>query len=170
MTRINTSVKGRNHELEDAKHCNTLGYKICCRSIRTRWQRIDYANIFDIVANMPRSDGVPHNYFISSKSNGHYSKQHIEELTAWTFERAQGTDIVELRDHHDGEWKFSRVDCNHRAGCKAKDRVWKKCPAKKTCASCGRKLKVVRQFKQPFIRVSGFNTKGISTWTEKVNL
>ena len=168
MTQINTSIKGRNHELEDTNHCIQLGYKICFRSIRTKWQRIDYANLFDVVANMPRREAGSHNYFISSKSNGHYSKQHVEELTAWAFERAQGEDIVELRDHHDGEWKFSRVDCNHKQGCKAKNKVWKKCPPKKACVHCGRKLKVVKCFESPFVRISRVGTKSIATWDEKV--
>jgi len=167
MTRINTSVKGRNHELEDAKHCIALGYKICFRSVRTKWQRIDYGP-FDVVANMSKRECPTHNYFISSKSNRHYNVQHIEQLTAWAFERAREEDIVELRDHRDGEWKFSHVDCNHRQGCKYQKKTWSRAPSKKICGGCARKLKVVKHLIPPVIRVSRFTPRETKTWEEKV--
>ena len=168
MKRINTSTKGRNHEKEDAKHCIALGYRVCFRSIRTKWQRIDYANLFYIVANVPKTDVPAHNYFISSKSNGHYNVQHTEQLTAWTFERAREEDIVELRDHRDGEWKFSHVDCNHKKGCKDQNKTWSRTPSKKTCGGCARKLKIIKHFISPVVRVSRFTTHGIEAWEEEV--
>lgn len=64
--RINTSVKGRRLEARCAKELEEQGYIIGFRSIRTRFQRIDAFNLFDIIALSPKGTLLR---FIQVKSN-----------------------------------------------------------------------------------------------------
>jgi hypothetical protein len=84
------------------------------------------------------------------------------------FERAHEWDTIELRDHVDGMWKFGHVDCKHKAGCKYEKKKWSRTPSRQTCPKCKRKLRIVKNFIPPIVRVTGFTLREIKTWDEKV--
>ena len=102
--RINTSVKGRNNELLVVHMMERAGFSIAFRSVRTRFQAIDYAGLFDVVGVKACGEGSPVHWYASSKTNKHYDAAHIEALMRWKYSFAHKGDIVELYDFHDSKW------------------------------------------------------------------
>lgn len=152
---INTSTKGRNHELEDIKFFQKQGYVLAYRSIRTRFQRIDFANLFDsVLYKIPETERAQW-VFISSKTNGHYTSEHVNALRAFANKCAPLGSIVQLRDHIDSRWIFDRMSGNHARGCKNADKTYKK-RGKNECTVCGRKLKPIMRLEEARMKVIDF--------------
>jgi len=104
---INRANKGRNNELAVIRMMKEQGYKVAFRSIRTRFQAIDYLGLFDVVGVMARDEsGEGHTWYVSSKTNRSYSSEHLNALIAFRLLYTHPSDRVELWDWHDAEWKL----------------------------------------------------------------
>ena len=102
---VNRSAKGRGNELAVIHMMVAQGYKIAFRSIRTRFQAIDYLGLFDVVGVMARDEsGEGHTWYVSSKTNRSYSSEHTTALLAFRLLYSHKNDRVELWDWHDARW------------------------------------------------------------------
>jgi len=87
--RINTHAKGKRLELLARKKLEEEGYTIAFKSVFVRFQNIDFAGLFDIVAYRNR---VWKFIQVKSKKNNKV----MNELREWTKKHAPFYTIVEL--------------------------------------------------------------------------
>jgi len=105
---MNTTAKGRRIERLCARELEKEGWTIAFKSIRTRFQPIDFAGLFDIVAIRPKT--FPrHRRYIQVKSGYPPLKHILLELVDWAKKYADEHDFVELWVYRRGEWYIHRV-------------------------------------------------------------
>jgi hypothetical protein len=89
---MSTSSKGRSRELKCMKELQKEGYTIVFRSIRTRFQRIDFANQFDVVGF---KTGAKRRY-IQVKSQDCPTNKILRGILGWVSEFGIPSECYEL--------------------------------------------------------------------------
>jgi len=103
---MNRVAKGRRIERLCIAELKKLGWNIAFRSIHTRFNQIDYANLFDIVAINPRDViNPPRRKYIQVKSKGCSTQNILIKLRAWKENYALADEEIELWIYNRGEWK-----------------------------------------------------------------